>query len=541
MRLTAGGNLIKYPGELTTRTTDLTTTKVVWNSVLSTEGARYACLDVSNFYLETPMEEYEYTKMPLSIFPEWTIKQYNLREKALKGFVYWEIRKAIYGLPQAGILANKQVKKHLAPAGFYEVAHTPGLWRHKRHPIQFSLIVDDFGIKHVGKEHIDYLLTSLRKHYTAVKVDWTGSLYAGITLDWNYQERWLDTWMPGYIDKLRQRFGHKIPTKPEHSPYQAPPRTYGSEAQDTIPPDETNRVDDKHVKVVQQVIGGCLYYGCAVDDTILPALSSIASEQTCATEKTERKVLKLLNYLATHPTVKVRFHASDMILNIHSDASYLSETRARSRLSGYFFLGSKIAKGEKIKMNGNIFVSCGILKIVVCSAAEAELGVLFLNIKEGKVLRILLEELGHKQPPTPAHCDNSTAAGIANDSVKKQHSRSMEMQFFWVTDQVKNGSFDVQWHPGTDNLADYFTKHFTTKHHQEVRPWYLQEDNSSRLMPQAAAPRALQGCVGTLKDGYSKSSPLPRVNPIRDNRSRIPLAILARALVASTWHQAVYA
>ena len=72
MRITAGGNLIKYPGELTTRTADLTTTKIVWNSVKKTEGAKYKCLDVSNFYLETPMNRYEYTKMPLSIFPSWT-------------------------------------------------------------------------------------------------------------------------------------------------------------------------------------------------------------------------------------------------------------------------------------------------------------------------------------------------------------------------------------------------------------------------------------------------------------------------------------
>ena len=142
VRITAGGNLIKYPGELTTRTEDLTTTQIVWNSVISTEGAKYACLDVSNFYLETPMNRYEYMKMPLSIFPSWTRKQYNLDENALNGFVYWEIRKAIYGLPQAGMLANKQLRKHLKPAGFYEVAHTPGLWKHKRRPIQFSHIVD---------------------------------------------------------------------------------------------------------------------------------------------------------------------------------------------------------------------------------------------------------------------------------------------------------------------------------------------------------------------------------------------------------------
>ena len=138
-------------------------------------------------------------------------------------------------------------------------------------------------------------------------------------------------------------------------------------------------------------------------------------------------MLQILNYLATDPEAKVRFHASDMVLNIHSDASYLSEPRARSRLAGYFFLGSKPRKGEPIKMNGNIFVSCGILKIVVTSAAEAELGALFLNLKEGKTLRLTLMELGHVQPPTPVHCDNSTATGIANDSVKKQRSQSMNM------------------------------------------------------------------------------------------------------------------
>ena len=104
------------------------------------------------------------------------------------------------------------------------------------------------------------------------------------------------------------------------------------------------------------------------------------------------------------------------------------------------------------------------------SAAEAELGALFLNIKEGKVLQLALRELGHRQPPTPVHCDNSTAAGIANDTVEKQQSRSMEIQIFLVTDQVLNKEFDVQWHSGKENLADYFTKHVDAAHHQHVRP-----------------------------------------------------------------------
>ena len=91
VRITAGGNLIKCPGELTTRTADITTTKIIWNSVISTEGARYGCLDVGDFYLETPMDKFEYMKMPLSLFPEWTRKQYNLDKHALDGHVYWEI------------------------------------------------------------------------------------------------------------------------------------------------------------------------------------------------------------------------------------------------------------------------------------------------------------------------------------------------------------------------------------------------------------------------------------------------------------------
>ena len=87
----------------------------------------------------------------------------------------------------------------------------------------------------------------------------------------------------------------------------------------------------------------------------------------------------------------------------------------------------------------------------------------------------------------------------------------MEIRFFWVADQVNMGNFDVQWHPGQENLADYFTKHFVGMHHREVRLWYLHEKNSPRYLPRAAAPSTLRGCVGTLANGYIKSVPLPRV------------------------------
>ena len=102
--MTAGGNLIDYAGNLTTHTADLTTTKLLWNSVISTPGSRYMCLDITNFYLGTPMARFEYMKIPIDVFPPATIEQYNLHQHAHNGFIYLEVRKAIYGLPQAGIL-----------------------------------------------------------------------------------------------------------------------------------------------------------------------------------------------------------------------------------------------------------------------------------------------------------------------------------------------------------------------------------------------------------------------------------------------------
>ena len=377
-------------------------------------------------------------------------------------------------------------------------------------------------MKYVGKENADHLIRVLQKHYK-LSIDWEGSLYCGITLKWNYKERYLDISMPGYVEKMLKRFKHKKPDKPVHSPYKAQPKKYGASAQDPIPPDTAPTLNEDGKRHIQRVVGAILYYARAVDMTTQVGLSSLASEQTIATTTTTDRVSHLLDYLATYPDATVRYYASDMILNIHSDASYLSETRSRSRVAGQFFLGSKPVTDKPIPLNGAILVFCGILKFVVASAAEAELGALFLNCKEGKVVRLILQELGHPQPPTHVHCDNKTATGIANDTVKKHRSRSMEMRFFWVTDQVKDGHFDVQWHPGQENLADYFTKHFDGKHHQEVRPWYLHTTNSPRYLPRAAAPSTLRGCVGTLPNGYIRSVPLPRVTPVPlGQQTRVP-------------------
>ena len=99
----------------------------MWNSVISTKNARYITADLKLFYLTAPMDRYKYMHMPLKIIPEHIIEQYNLREKAKNGYVYMEIRRAMYGFPQTGILANRLLKQCLAKHGYYEVAHITGL------------------------------------------------------------------------------------------------------------------------------------------------------------------------------------------------------------------------------------------------------------------------------------------------------------------------------------------------------------------------------------------------------------------------------
>ena len=88
--------------------------------------------------------------------------------------------------------------------------------------------------------------------------------------------------------------------------------------------------------------------------------------------------------------------------------------------------------GQPIKLNGNIDITCAILKLVAASAEEAELGALFLNVREAKVLRITLHKLGHPQHTTPIHVDNTTAVGIVNNTINRQWSRAMEMRYFWL-------------------------------------------------------------------------------------------------------------
>jgi len=142
------------------------TTKVLLNSVISTKGARFMTIDIKDFYLNTPVVRPEYMHLKVSDIPHHIIALYNLDKlTTTEGYVYVLIQKGMYGLPQAGIIAQQLHEKCLTIKGYRQSTIMPGFWKHDWGPISFTLCVDDFGVKYVGIKHAHHLLQTLNKHY----------------------------------------------------------------------------------------------------------------------------------------------------------------------------------------------------------------------------------------------------------------------------------------------------------------------------------------------------------------------------------------
>jgi len=126
-RITTGGNLVNYPGDCGTPTADLLTVKLLLNSVISTPNAKFMTLDLKDFYLMTPMKRYEYFRMKIELFPQDIIDQYDLANKVdHNGNVHCEVRRGMYGLPQAEINAQELLEERLKAAGYSQSKITHG-------------------------------------------------------------------------------------------------------------------------------------------------------------------------------------------------------------------------------------------------------------------------------------------------------------------------------------------------------------------------------------------------------------------------------
>ncbi len=192
-------------------------------------------------------------------------------------------------------------------------------------------------------------------------------------------------------------------------PYQSAPIQYGAKKQYATQESMAPLLDNKAKWFIQQVCSKFLFLGRAVDRTLLCPISAMALQSSKPTEDAMQQTLQLLDYLATQEDALLSYHASDMVLAVHSDASYLSKSKARSQAGGYFFLSSNTTVPPN---NGGILIIAHIIMNVMSSAIEAELAGLYIMARQAIYIRIILEELGHIQPPTPLQTDNAMADGV---------------------------------------------------------------------------------------------------------------------------------
>ena len=517
IRIVVGGDKLHCPYDTGSPAAGLLETKLLLNSVISdaVNGARFFSIDLKDFFLASPMLEKEYMRMHIRHIPADIRNKYNINNIVHNNYVYIRINKGMYGLKQAAVLAYNNLVNVMQQYGYSPCPMSPGIWTHNTRRTKFCLCVDDFGIKYFNQDDAEHLIQSLKNHYN-LTIDWKGEDYCGLHIDWNYRRRHVDISMPNYIDKVLLHHQTK-PHKPMSTPHTYNTPAYGSKTQFAPLPDSTTLIPPPRQRRIQAVVGSLLYYARAIDGTLLPALNEISAKQANPTIATEKKVDHLLSFVQHHhKNVKLRFHASDMCLHIDSDAAYLVMPGARSRLAGYHYLSnypSNPPTTTPIPLNGAVLIECRTIRHVVASAAEAETAGLFYNAQSGLILRQILEDLGHPQPPTPLKTDNTTANSFVHANMKMRRSKTWDKNLHWLRDREAQQHFNIYWDKGKNNHGDYFTKHHPPNYHRSMRAQYLQicsfisSQNKffSQLQQDISQIHThVQGCVGIPPYGGSR-------------------------------------
>jgi hypothetical protein len=469
VRGTYGGDRSDYTGPTTADTAAMTTTKLLLNATVS-ENAEWMTLDIVDFYLNTVLDRKEYMRISRKHLPAAFIKRHNLEHLFFNDNIMTRIHKGIYGLKQAGKLAQDRLFAHLEKHGYTQCKHTTCLFRHDTRDIKFALVVDDFGVKYKSKDDADHLIGVLQLLYE-IKINWKGDKYLGWAIKYDRTAHTLSISMPHYVARALKSLGIEKTARNTDSPsiYQKP--VYGHRVQ-TVTEDTSAPIDATRAKTLQRIVGIFLYYARAVDNLMARDINHIGSAQAKPTEAVWAKAMRFLQYAATWPDSEIVYHASDMILRIHSDASYHSESSARSRAGGIHYLGNKTEIDTEI-VNGAVDIISIILSSVVSGAAEAEYGALFTNAQTAIGTRNTLDDLGYPQGKTPIIADNTTAVGIANRTVKQKKLKCFDMRYHWIRDRCEQGQFDVIWKRGKDNLADIFTKAHPVHHFRSMRKLYV--------------------------------------------------------------------
>ena len=173
---------------------------------------------------------------------------------------------------------------------------------------------------------------------------------------------------------------------------------------------------------------------------MIVVVNELDSQQAAPTETTIKKCNMLMDYAHNYLNATIRYYASDKCLHLDSDAVYLVQPRARSRMAGNFYLSDRIPPGTikpNPKPNGPIIAECHTVRNVMSSVSEADTIGIFHNAKVDIPIRTILTELGHSQPPTTIRTDNSTSYGILTSTIRQKRSKDFDMDIYWIKDRIK--------------------------------------------------------------------------------------------------------
>jgi hypothetical protein len=275
--------------------------------------------------------------------------------------------------------------------------------------------------------------------------------------------------MPNYATKALKQF-QPIAKKHQYAPYLFVPIQYGAKKQYTMQELKASLLDYKAERFIQQVCGKFLFLVRAVVSTLLCPISTIASQSSKPTKDTMRQTLQLLNYLAMQEDTVISYNASDMVLAVHSNASYSSEPKARRRPGEHVFLSSDTTVPPN---NGAVLNIAHIIKNIMSLATKAELAGLYIIAHEAVYIRIILKELGNKQLPMPLQTNNAMADAIINGKIQPKWTKAIDMRFHWLRDCECQQQFWIYRQPGKLNYVDYWTKHHPESHNCNMSKEFL--------------------------------------------------------------------
>ena len=248
-------------------------------------NAKFCSIDIKDFFLTTPMVRAEYLRIQKRYFSPEFKNMNKLHDKVHKDYIYCKVKKGMYGLKQAAILAYKLLLKRLTSDGYQPIPMTNGLFKHKDCETILVLCVDDFGVKYHSQQDLQHLIDTLQKH-DEISIDYDGKNYCGLQLEWHYKEGYVYTSMHMYVKKTLKKYNHPSPVRPQYSPHRWNKPVYGNKIQMATEEPKTSLLDKDGKRRIQSIVGTFLFYGRAVEPTVLTALNDMATTQSKPTINT---------------------------------------------------------------------------------------------------------------------------------------------------------------------------------------------------------------------------------------------------------------